>query len=51
MDVSANGDWSTDWLDVALLNQDLLDLLTEESEVSLWKDSSVLDSCEPLIDV
>mmetsp|Transcript_2693 Transcript_2693/g.4548 ORF Transcript_2693/g.4548 Transcript_2693/m.4548 type:complete len:300 (-) Transcript_2693:74-973(-) len=35
VDVSADGDGSLDRLDVALLNEDLLDLLAENSELSL----------------
>ena len=36
MDVTADGDWGSDWLDVALLNEDLLDLLAEDSKFPFW---------------
>ena len=51
MDVSADGDWSLDWLDVALFDEDLLDLLAKDSQFSLREDSSVLNSLEPAVDV
>jgi hypothetical protein len=36
MDISANSNWSFDWLDVTLFNEDLLDLLAKDSKFSLW---------------
>lgn len=51
VDISANGDWSFDWLDVAFLDEDLFDLLAEDSELSLWQDGSALDSLEPAVDI
>ena len=51
VDVSTDGDWGTDWLHVTLLDKDLLDLLTKKAKVTLWKDPSVLDGGEPLVDV
>jgi hypothetical protein len=35
VNITADCDWSTDWLDVAFLNQDFLDFFTEDSEISL----------------
>jgi hypothetical protein len=35
VNITADGDWSTDWLDIAFLNQDFLDFFTEDSEISL----------------
>ena len=49
VDITADGYWGTHWLDVAFLNQDLLDLLAENAEVTLRKNSTALDSVEPLI--
>ena len=51
MDVSANCNWSADRLDVAFLDQDLLDLLAEETEVSLRQNSSLFNSVEPVVDI
>jgi len=42
MDISTDGDRSLNRLDVAFLDQQLLHLLTENSEVSLRQDASVL---------
>jgi len=36
VDITANSDRSWHWLDVAFFNQDLLNLFTEDSEISLW---------------
>ena len=43
MDISADSNWGLDWLDVTLLNEDLLNLFAQNSELSLWKDGTVLD--------
>ena len=43
VDITADGDWGLNWLNVALLNEQLLYLLTEDSKFSLWKDGTVLD--------
>lgn len=43
MDISADSNWRFDWLDVTLLNEDLLNLFAQNSELSLWKDGTVLD--------
>ena len=51
VNISADCYWCTDWLDVALLNEDLLDLFAENSEVALGQDSSIFDCREPLVDV
>ena len=40
VDITADGYWGTHWLDVAFLNQDLLDLLAENAEVTLRKNST-----------
>ena len=37
MDVTTNGYWGGDWLNIALLNQDFLDLLAKNPEVALSK--------------
>ena len=47
MNVTADGNWCTDWLHVAFLNQDFLDFFTKKAEVALWQNSTVLDSSEP----
>jgi hypothetical protein len=44
MDISTDGNGGTDGLDIALFNEELLDLLTEETEVTFGKNSLVLDS-------
>jgi len=51
MDVTADGDWGRHGLHIALLNQELFDLLTEHSEVAFWEYSALLDSGKPLVDV
>ena len=51
MNITADSDGSADRLDIALFNEDLLDLFTENAQVSLGQDSSVLDSSEPRVDV
>jgi len=51
VNVSADGDWGTHWLHVALFNEDLLDLLTEDAEIALGKYVSSLDGIKPLVDV
>ena len=49
VDVSANSDWSLHWLHIALLDQDLLDLLAKDSQLSFWQDGSVLHGLKPII--
>ena len=51
MDISADGDWSFHWLDVAFLDQDFLYFLAEDSELSLWQNCSALDGLEPAVDI
>jgi hypothetical protein len=51
VDVPANGDWRLHWLDVALLNENLLDLLTEDAQVALRKNVASLDCFEPGVNV
>ena len=47
MDITANSDRGTDWLDIALFNQELLDFLAEDAEVSLREDAAVSDLLQP----
>ena len=51
MDVSADGDWGFDWLHVALFDENLLNLLAEDSEISFRKDLTALDGFKPVVDV
>ena len=51
VDISANCNWSADRLDVAFFDQNLLDLLAEETEVSLRQNSSLFNSVEPVVDI
>ena len=51
VDVATDSDGSADWLDIALFDKDLLDLLAKDAKVSFGQDSSVLDSSEPGVDV
>jgi hypothetical protein len=51
VDVTADGDGRRYGLHVALLNQELLDLLTQHSEVTFGEHSAILDNCKPLVDV
>jgi len=51
VDVPANGDWSFDRLDVVLLDEDLLDLLSEYSEVLLGEALARFEHVEPLVSV
>jgi len=51
MNISTNRNRRRHWLDIALLDQDLLDLLTEDPELPLWQNSTTLDSGEPLVDI
>lgn len=51
VDISTNCDWSLDWLDVALLDEDLLDLFAEDAELALWKDGTLFNSLKPVVDV
>ena len=51
VDIATNSDGSLDWLDIALFDKDLLDLLTEDSELPLRKDGSAFESFEPVVDV
>lgn len=37
MDITADGNWCSDWLHVALLDEDLLGFLTEGLDTILWK--------------
>jgi hypothetical protein len=50
VDISANGHWRLHWLHVALLDQDLLHLLAQDSQLSFWQDGTVLDGLKPIID-
>ena len=43
MDISTNCHGCTDGLHIAFFNEELLDLLTEETEVTLGKNALVLD--------
>jgi hypothetical protein len=47
VNVTTNGHWGAHWLHIALLDEDLLDLLTQDAQVALWEDLALLHSCEP----
>ena len=49
MDISADSNWSLDWLDVTLFDQNFLDFLAKDSEFSFWQDGPVLDGLKPII--
>lgn len=51
VNISADSDWSFNWLDVAFLNKDFLDFLAEDSKFSLWQNCSALDGLEPAVDI
>ena len=51
MNVTADGDGSLDWLDVAFLNEDLFDFFAEDAEFALRKNGSLLDGLKPVVDV
>ena len=51
VNVSTDGDWSFNWLDVAFLDQDFLYFLAEDAELALWKDGSLFNSLKPVVDV
>ena len=47
MDVSADGYWSSDWLDVTFADQDLLGFLAQGLDAVLWEGLAV----EQLVDL
>ena len=47
MNVTADSDRGTHWLYIALLDQNFLDLFAKDAQISLGKDSTILDSGEP----
>jgi len=47
VDITADGDRGADGLHIAFLDQDLLDFLAKDAEVSFRQDATVLDSSEP----
>ena len=51
VDVTADGNGGTDGLHVALLNEDLLDFLAQDAQVSFWQDATILDCCEPRVNI
>ena len=51
MNVSANSDWSLNWLDVAFLDEDLLDFLAEDTKLPLWENGTLLYSLKPVVDI
>src|SRR3569833_2283914 len=51
VDVTADGDWSLHWLNVALLNEKLFHFLTQNAKVALRQNVAALHSLEPLVDV
>ena len=51
MNVTADSYGRTNWLYVALINQNFFDLLAEDSKVTFREDAPVLDSSEPRVDV
>lgn len=44
MDISTNSDWSRYWLNVALFDQNFLNFLTEDSEISFRENTTTLHS-------
>ena len=51
MNITADSYGRTNWLYVALINQNFFDLLAEDSKVTFREDAPVLDSSEPRVDV
>ena len=51
VNITTNGDRRFYRLDIALLNEYLFDLLTEDSELSFWQNGSPFDGVEPLINI
>ena len=47
VDITADGDWGAHGLHIGFFDQDLLDFLTEDAEVSFRQNATVLDSSEP----
>ena len=47
VDVTTDGDWGADGLDVALLDEDLLDFLAENAQVAFGEHSASFDGVEP----
>lgn len=44
MDITTNSNRGTHWLNIALFNKDLFNLLAEDSEISFRKDATVFNS-------
>lgn len=51
VNITADGNRCADWLDIALLDENLLDLLAEDSEVSFRENTATLDDVKPLVDI
>ena len=51
MNVSADSDWSLNWLDVAFLNEDFLDFFAEDTKLPLREDRALLYSLKPVVDI
>jgi hypothetical protein len=51
MDISTNGNRSFNWLNITFFDQNLFDLFAKDSKFSFWKNCSVFDGLEPLINV
>ena len=51
MNITADSHWSFDRLNVAFFDEDLLDFLAKDAELTLRQDSALLDSLKPAIDV
>ena len=54
MDITADGDWSSDWLNIAFSDKDLLGLLAKSLDAILWEWLAVqklLDRCIEWLDV
>ena len=51
LDAATNCDWCTDRLDVVLIDEDLLDLLTEYTDMILFHEGSLSSCLEPVVNV
>ena len=51
MDISTDGDWSSNWLDIAFFDQDILDFLAHDPQFPFWEDGTVLYSFQPVVGV
>lgn len=51
VDVAADGDGSLDGLNIAFLDENLLNLFAKDSELPLWQDGALLDRFKPVVDI